>query len=304
MTHNDADEASLDADAQISALAARYRSGDLSALEPLYNRLAPAIGGALGRYRSSALPPALSARDVEQQSWVALAEIARRWRPGGSFLGYFLRTFPREIRRYVLRASSHRRTRAVELLSVPHDEVIRKLDHTAARDPDPEDAIWWEQCLGALPPDERLAVTLRVLGGWDFAAIGEALRIRPASAHRMVRRALAAIPEAAGSGLGTEDSGLRKPPAGTEKTLTGDARAGDLVRLIAVLHRLAARDGTLPGRRRIGLVASFRRAELARLMLLLEAAGAIVDRDARRPGRLADSAAEATLARLSGRAGG
>jgi RNA polymerase sigma factor (sigma-70 family) len=297
VTRSDALDASRDAESQISALAARYRAGDSSALEPLYQRLTPAIAAVLARYRSPTLSTALTARDLEQQSWVILAEIARRWRPGGSFLAYFLRSFPREMRRYVQRASSSRRTRSVELRTIPHDDVILALDRTAARDPEPEDSLWCQETLGPLPPEERMAVALRVLGGWDFAAIGEALQVSRASAHRLVQRALAALPEAIAAPRPSSPGATASSSRRAERAGGGDA-AADLVRLVELLHTLAAPDGTLPGRRRIGLVGGFPRGLLARHLQALEAVGAIVDRGGRRAGRLADATPAATLARL------
>ena len=199
----------------------------------------------------------------------------------------------------------------MEVCSIPHDEVILALDRSAASNSDLEDSIEWREALGVLPPDERLAVALRVLGGWDFRAIGEMLHVSHASAHRMVRRALAALPSAMGAlepghpGPGDSSSEPDPRTPSPPPSLRGRGRPtgppgpADIARLVAVLHSLAARDGTLPGRRRIELVGNFRRADLARLMRALENAGVVLAGEGRRAGRLADATPDAALARLA-----
>ena len=187
------DSVPVDAATAIAALAERYQQGDAEALALLHDRLRPAIGGVLARYRRLDLPSSISAQDLSQQTWVILADLARRWQPSGSFLAYFLRSFSREIQRYFGRALPSRRTRSVQMITLPHDDLLMAVDrHLHAADPI-EDLGPLLASLKALPPEQRVALALRAVEGYDFAAIGKTLGVSRATAHRLCQRAIAAL---------------------------------------------------------------------------------------------------------------
>lgn len=176
-------------------LAGRWQAGDALALEALDERLRPAIRAALARLLRRPLPDLLTPDDVRQQAWVVLAEIAARWRPTGSFLAYFTRTFERELRRSVLRARPSRSGRPVRVLMVPHDVLLAAIEHVPISDNSPEGAALLRDRLAPLTDTERTAVTLHLFEEQDFAAIGRRLNVSRATAHRIYRRGLARLAE-------------------------------------------------------------------------------------------------------------
>lgn len=179
--------------AAISALADRYQKGAGDALAPLHEALRPAIAGALARYRRrGGFPPSITPEDLAQQTWVILADLARRWKPSGSFLAYFLRSFPREIHRYYGRSLPNRRTRTAQMLTLPHDDLLIALDRRAGVNPSEEPGPLTD-ALMTLPPDQRVALVLRAVEGFDYREIGRALGVSHATAHRLYRRAVAAL---------------------------------------------------------------------------------------------------------------
>lgn len=254
-------------EADAAALVLRYQAGEADGLSALHRLLEPAIRSVVGRYRPAELPSALSMQDVSQQSWVVLAELAGRWRPGGSFLAYFFRSFPLAIARYVRRARSAGPTAIAEAEA-----------GYLASDP-AENALWAEQ-LADLSRGERLAFLLHTVDQRDFDAIGCALGVSRATAHRLYQRArgrLAARLDGPG--------GPRQPP---------------MVRLVRALHAGVRRDGCLPGRRRVLAVAALTRSQYEALMAQLQAAGAVEARASGASGRLVGRTPAETLARLAG----
>lgn len=271
------------ADAAIRALAVRYQAGDGEALGTLYERLRPAIGAVLRRYRGPGLPGTITTYDVAQESWVVLAELASRWRPSGSFLAYFLRSFPGRMHRYVQRARPPRHTQSLDGATAAHDAPLSQTERTAGAVAAVEEAVLWSEDLASLPPNERAACILRVIEGRDFNAVARALKVSRASAHRIFRRALDRL-------------------AASTFSLEGETRAegrpSDVVRLVRALHALAGPDGALPGRRRIMAAVGVGRRQAAALMAQLEAAGAVAERGPSRPGRLVEATRAGTLERL------
>jgi RNA polymerase sigma factor (sigma-70 family) len=180
-------------DAAFAELALRYQQGDSDALAALHERLRPAILAALGRLLRQPLPDQLAADDLQQQTWIILGELAGRWRPTGSFLAYFVRTFERELRRYVARARPVRGRRAIRVTPVPHDELLGMIERRGGGDNGPERAALFRDLLAALTERERVAVVLHVLEERNFGAIGHQLHVSRATAHRLVRRGLARL---------------------------------------------------------------------------------------------------------------
>ena len=195
---------------EISALADRYRRGEADALVTLHGRLSPAIGRVLARYHRLGLPPSLTAQDLSQQTWIILAELAQRWRPDGSFLAYFLQSFPREVQRFYQRALPTRRTRSVEVRVLPHDMLLAQLERRIDGGSLAEEPGALTDALRALPAPLRVALALRAVEGADFEAIGQILGVSRATAHRLYLRAVAALAGSvlAGRGGGGDRDGL------------------------------------------------------------------------------------------------
>jgi DNA-directed RNA polymerase specialized sigma24 family protein len=118
-------------EADAAALVRRYQQGEREALAYLHEELRPAILAGLRHYRATDLPPSVTLQDLQQQSWIILADLAARWKPGGSFLAYFFQSFPHQINRFVQRAFTSRRTRAVQVMTLPHDDLLLRMEHLA-----------------------------------------------------------------------------------------------------------------------------------------------------------------------------
>ncbi len=184
---------SADCDVAFADLVLRYQHGDPEALAALHERLQPAIHAALGRLLRQSLPDPLAAEDLHQQTWIILGDLAGRWRPTGSFLAYFMRTFERELRRFVARSRPVRGRRAIRVTTVPHDELLGVIERREIGENAPERAALFQDQLASLTDSERVAVLLHVLEELDFGAIGRQLHISRATAYRLYRRGLARI---------------------------------------------------------------------------------------------------------------
>jgi len=178
---------------EAAALVTRYQTGEAEALSLLQERLGRAIGSMLRRYRTVELPSTLTYQDLTQQSWVILAELVRRWRPPGSFLAYFFRSFPREVDRYLVRARPGRRTRHASVIAVPHDELVAAAGRVAGHDPFADRSAAGIDEIASLPAQQRAVLVLRTMEGSTFDAIGQKLHLSRASAHRIYRRAIARL---------------------------------------------------------------------------------------------------------------
>jgi RNA polymerase sigma factor (sigma-70 family) len=179
-------------ESEAASLVLRYQAGDSEALELLHDRLGRIIGKMLRRYRATQLPSTVAPQDLTQQSWVIVAELARRWRPSGSFLAYFFRSFPREMERYLVHARPNRRTKQAQVIAIPHDELLGAAEKMVARDSFADRATWADE-IASLPVDQRVALLLRTMEGSSFDAIGQTLHVSRASAHRIYRRAVARL---------------------------------------------------------------------------------------------------------------
>jgi RNA polymerase sigma factor (sigma-70 family) len=178
---------------EVRSLVVRYQGGEIEALELLHARLARPIGAALRRYRAPDLPSTVTRQDLTQQSWIIVAELARRWRPSGSFLAYFFRSFPREVERFLTRSRPGRRTKQAQVVAVPHDELLGVASQLAAGEPSTEQTLAWTAEIASLPDQQRIALVLRTINGSSFDAIGQSLHVSRASAHRLYRRAVARL---------------------------------------------------------------------------------------------------------------
>src|SRR3954469_3496897 len=83
-------------DATPDALALHFQAGDEAALADLYQSVLPVLRATVWRTARRGLPPTLQVGDLQQQSWLILAELPRRWEPraGVPFAAYLAVTFP------------------------------------------------------------------------------------------------------------------------------------------------------------------------------------------------------------------
>lgn len=287
-------------------LVVRYQSGQEGALADLYRFLEPAIRTGLRRYRSADLPTSLTRQDISQQCWVILADLARRWRPRGSFLAYFFRTFPYALQRFVHRPRPRRRT--VEIM-VPHDEVMLAADRVREAEPIWETKPTWQEVLAGLSAPERQVFVLHSVEGQSFASISQALGVSRATAYRLHRRALAQLSNQIGAERSAERSreSIPEVPAGAGPSMdptghtphsAGASPEAAIIRLVHALHAGAGPSGELGGRTRTLLTTGLNRRDYAELMARLEGLGIVVNRGPRRSGSLAYRAPEESLHHL------
>ncbi len=182
-------------EARISALALRYRSGDLDTLGELYAELAPFIASALRPYVTGPrhLPPDIDPEDLYQQAFVELAEAVLDWEPGrrANFLPYFYRSFPWRIDHYLRSRTPARRTGRFQILSAPHDLLMDRL--AANTGPDGRDwagDLAWVELLRRLPAQCRQVVQMHVLDGLSFAEVARRMGIGRSTAHDAFKRAM------------------------------------------------------------------------------------------------------------------
>lgn len=271
-----------------SRLALAYRAGDRHVLEDLYRALRPAMGRHLARYASSPLlPSALEADDLAQESWVILAELVLRWRPEeGSFLPYFLVSFPWALKGYLRSQSPSRHSRTVSVLSAPHEEVVEAVRHQVGDGPaDWDGDLLWEEALVRLGPLQRTAFVLHAIDGQPMSAVARDLGISPQEARRLYRSAVRKLRSA-------------------EQGDGADGLDGEVEKMVQALHAMAGPERELPGRRKLCARAGISAWRYREIMELLVAAGCVVDRGPRRTGRLISPSMEETLRRLAFSGGG
>lgn len=183
-------------DDPVSALALAYQAGERERLAALHAAVTPLIRGQLARARlGRPLPGGLEPKDLEQQSWVIVAELALRWRPQlGAFGAYVRVSFAWELERYLRDHSPERHTRDRQAVvrSTGHDELM----DVAAEHPGTDGRAWDDrlvcaELLGRLEPRERTVLVLRSSEGWSFEAIARRLGLgHRSTALRIYRRAV------------------------------------------------------------------------------------------------------------------
>jgi len=236
----------------------------------LYGLLEVAILAVLLHYRDSESPSALPLADLQDESRIVLTQLAERWRPGVSFLGYFFGRFPSAIARRVRRAQPAG-SRAVATSDAADEALPPPVPSVAASPQGPFSA----GDLASLPELERQVVLLRVFAAQDMRAIARQLGVSVSTAHRLYRRARWRL------------EGLTRSP--------GDRGSAAMRRLVQALHVTAGPDGRLPSRAMAA--AGLKRLEYDELMAHLAGAHAIYGRSQRVAGHLAERDAAATLAR-------
>lgn len=184
----------LSSEDRASQLARAYQAGARGGLAELYALVRPTFAGALARaVQRGRFAGGLEPRDLEQQSWVIVAELALRWQPAlGAFGAYVRVAFPFELERYLRRFSPARHSRHVSVVSVEHERAVADADlqeGTNGRAWD--DQLFCRELLDRLPPPERRALLLRERDGLAFAAIARALELPDrTAAFRLYRRAI------------------------------------------------------------------------------------------------------------------
>jgi RNA polymerase sigma factor (sigma-70 family) len=277
--------------ARANALALAHQGGQQDALPALVELLRPLMRAALFRYTrgSLVLPASLDLDDLIQQSWLILDTLARRWDPaGGDFPAYVRVTFLWEVWRYVRALSPSRRARTVRVDNVQHDMLLDRLDDHAGVDGRRwDDQLIANEMLSELDPIARWVLLLHVLEERPFQDVARALRLTQAGAYRAYRRALDQLRLRAGLELDPDDA-LASESGGQPA----------IERLVTVLHEATTLHGRLPGRAIVCARADLSEVRFARLMGLLVTRGCIVERSARKPGRLVHLTVEETLAHL------
>ena len=277
--------------ARANALALAYQAGQSEALPALFDLLRPLLRASLQRYAvgSLGLPPSIDKEDLQQQSWIILDALARRWSPdGGDFPAYVRSTFLWELWRYVRSLSPGKRARTVRVDNVQHDVLLDRIGDRAGTDGRRwDDQLIAAEMLNELDEMARRAFLLHLMEDRSFEDVAHALRLTLAGAYRAYRRALDQLRLRAGLELDPDDALARRTGRPTVGRAAGDGVA-----------RGGRPRGRLPGRAIVCARANVSEVRFARLMGLLVTRGCIVERSARKPGRLVYATPEETLAHL------
>jgi RNA polymerase sigma factor (sigma-70 family) len=266
--------------AEIDTLARAYRAGEHAVLAELHAALRPIIQSSVARtFQLGPLPGPLESRDLEQQSWILLAELTNRWDPDQApFLPYVHGAFPWALRRYLRSQSSDRRSIHTRVISTEHAELFGQADaQTGVDGRDWDTHLMCDEVLTELSPEHRRALELHFGERRRPAEVATAMGLPLEQVEPLVKRAVRAARAVA--------SGRRAP----------DEHA-DLRLLVEALHAGAGRHGRLPGRAWVCAETGLSELRFARLMRLLVSTDCIVGRSARIAGRLRHSTAAATLA--------
>ena len=274
---------------RVNEMVLAYRAGRPELLQPIFDALGPILFTTLKRYGRGGrpLPASLDSGDLVQQSWLILDELARRWNPAGGDFGAYVRiAFPWELWRYVRAHSPRRRARAVRVDNVDHDKLLERVGHQPGADGREWDGqLIAAEMLEGIDPLPKRALLLHVLDDQTFAQVGHALQLTCTGAYREYRRALDRLRLEAGLDV---DPGADPPGSRTA-----------LERMVEALHEGAGSDGRLPGRTWVCARAEISEVRFARLMGVLVERGCVVERSARRAGRLVHPTPAATLAQAT-----
>jgi RNA polymerase sigma factor (sigma-70 family) len=115
------------------------------------------------------------AEDCFQETFLSALRAYPKLRDGGNLRGWLITIAHRK-------AIDHHRARGRQ--PIPVAEVAE----VAVEDPEPGDEIW--AAVGALPPKQRAAVTLRYASDLPHAEIADALGCSPAAARRSLHEGL------------------------------------------------------------------------------------------------------------------
>jgi RNA polymerase sigma factor (sigma-70 family) len=115
------------------------------------------------------------AEDCFQETFIAALRAYPKLRENGNLRGWLITIAHRK-------AIDHHRARGRR--PVP----VAAVEEVAISDPEPADGIW--EAVGALPPKQRAAVTLRYAGDLPHAEIAAALGCSPEAARRSLHEGL------------------------------------------------------------------------------------------------------------------
>jgi RNA polymerase sigma factor (sigma-70 family) len=180
---------------RISALALRYRSGELGMLGEIFAEFASLVSRTIQSYLigGGVLPAGIDPEDLYQQAYVELAEAIRDWDPGlrDNFVPYVLRSLPWRIDHYLRSQSPNRRTSILWIHSTPHDRLMERLAGNPGLDGrDWDDDLAWAEMLRKLPARYQEVVRLHLFYGLSFSEAGKMMGIGRSSAHEAFRRAI------------------------------------------------------------------------------------------------------------------
>lgn len=285
---------------RISRLALRYRSGDRAALGDLYAAVEPLVHHFLRAHLSDprSLPCGVEPADLYQQAYVALADTALEWHSErrDNFMPYFFHSFPWRIDHYLKTQTPARRTARFQLLSLPHDLLIERMEGMAGSDGrDWDGALACAELMGELPRSYGEVVRLHLFNGLSFAEVGSALGIGRSAAHESFSRAMVLLRSRLESPPRSE-----RPMGGSQLSIVEEVGLVALRRCVEVMHRLAPGNSQLPGRAVICDAAGLTRRDYREIMEGLCAHGCVVGRRRGSPGSLAYAGPEDTLRRLMG----
>jgi len=117
------------------------------------------------------------ADDCFQETFISALRAYPKLKEGGNLRGWLVTIAHRK-------AIDHHRARGRRPVPVPVAEVAE----VAVSDPEPGDGIW--AAVGALPPKQRAAVTLRYASDLPHAEIAAALGCSPEAARRSLHEGL------------------------------------------------------------------------------------------------------------------
>lgn len=287
---------------EIDALALAYRDGRRKVLAELHAALRPAIGAALRRVAARGVRGPLDLGDLSQQSWVILADLARRWRPErGAFAAYVASSLTGALQRYARQAGSGRRAARVLVVNLGEEELANALEQQVGEDGRSWDQrLILEELLAGLSERERLAFRARAGERKSFETLSAELGLTRRATRRLFARARAALrvevraSKVDGNGAGSA-AALEPGTSNLEP---------DVARLVRALHEGASSGGLLPGRGWVLARTGLSQGRYAELMQRLALAGCVRDRSARCPGWLVERDPEATLQRCGLEVGG
>jgi RNA polymerase sigma factor (sigma-70 family) len=182
------------------ALALRFQHGDPAALGELHAAVEPFLRATVWRPCQRGLPVTLQAADLLQQSWLILADLARRWQPqtGVPFGAYLAHTLPWALGRYLRAHSPARRSVHYQVYSAPHDHLVASLAGASTDDGrDWDDQLYCRHLVRGLDPRARAALWLHAVEHRSFTEIAATLGVPRATAYDLYRRAVASARRAA-----------------------------------------------------------------------------------------------------------
>jgi RNA polymerase sigma factor (sigma-70 family) len=121
------------------------------------------------------------ADDCFQETFISALRAYPKLKDGGNLRGWLVTIAHRK-------AIDHHRARGRRPVPVAEAEEAPEMEAASVEHPLPEEGIW--ELVGALPPKQRAAVTLRYAGDLPHAEIAAALGCSPEAARRSLHEGL------------------------------------------------------------------------------------------------------------------